>query len=104
MSALMAIKDSGGFAVSVSDDEILKSIPELARSTGVFAEPAGAAGLAGLKKAIKEGKVDDGDSVVLIATGNGLKDIKSAVKATGKPFCINPDINELKSLVDSGKI
>jgi threonine synthase len=104
MSALMAIKDSGGFAVSVSDDEILKAIPELARATGVFAEPAGAAGLAGLKKAIKDGRVDDGDSVVLIATGSGLKDIKSAVKAVGKPFCINPDINELKALVDSGKI
>jgi len=55
-----------------------------------LSEPAGAAGLAGLKRTVKDGRVDDGDSVVLIATGSGLKDIKSAVKAVGKPFCINP--------------
>jgi len=41
MSALMAIKDSGGFAISVSDDEILKAIPELARATGVFVRARG---------------------------------------------------------------
>jgi len=99
MAAVMAIRDSGGFAVSVTDAEILAAIPRIARGSNVFAEPAGAATYAGLLKAVKEGKVKDNESVVLLISGNGLKDIQSAMKSVGKPFVIKPDMAELKKLV-----
>jgi threonine synthase len=104
MAAVMAIKDSGGFAVSVTDAEILEAIPLIARGSNVFAEPAAAATYAGLRKAVKEGKVKENESVVLLISGNGLKDIQSAMKSVGKPYIINPDIEELKKLVLDNKL
>jgi len=104
MAAVMSIRDSKGFAVSVSDAEILAAIPEIAMGSNVFAEPAAAATYAGLKKAVKEGKVKDNESVVLIISGNGLKDIASAMKSVGKPYLIQPDMAELRKLVASNKL
>jgi threonine synthase len=104
MAAVMAIRDSGGFAVRVSDDEILQSIPKIARGSNVFAEPAASATYSGLLKAVKEGKVKENESVVLLISGNGLKDIQSAMKSVGKPFVIKPDIGELRKLVTDNKL
>jgi threonine synthase len=104
LAAVMAIKDSGGFAVSVTDAEILAAIPLIARGSNVFAEPAAAATYAGLQKAVKEGKVKENESVVLLISGNGLKDIQSAMKSVGKPYVINPDLEELKKLVTDNKL
>jgi threonine synthase len=104
MAAVMAIRDSGGYAVSVTDAEILDAIPRIARGSNVFAEPAGAATYAGLLKAVKEGKVKENESVVLLVTGNGLKDVQSAMKSVGKPFLIKPDIGDLKKLVADNKL
>jgi threonine synthase len=104
MAAVMAIRDSGGFAVSVTDAEILSAIPRIARGSNVFAEPAAAATYAGLLKAVKEGKVKENESVVLLITGNGLKDVQSAMKSAGKPFLIKPDLAELKKLVIDHKL
>ena len=100
MAAVSALKESGGFAVTVSDEDILKAIPEVARGVNVFAEPAGAAAYAGLKNAARAGLVKDGESVVVVITGNGLKDINSAMRSVvGKPYQIKPDIEELRKLV-----
>lgn len=104
LAAVMAIKDSGGFAVRVTDAEILEAIPLIARGSNVFAEPAAAATYAGLRKAVKEGKVKENESVVLLISGNGLKDIQSAMKSVGKPFVIKPDLGELKKLVSDNKL
>jgi threonine synthase len=104
MAAVMAIRDSGGFAVSVTDAEILAAIPRIARGSNVFAEPAAAATYAGLLKAVKDGKVRENESVVLLISGNGLKDVQSAMKSVGKPYVINPDISELKRLVSDNKL
>jgi threonine synthase len=104
MAAVMAVRDSGGFAVRVSDDEILQAIPKIARGSNVFAEPAAAATYAGLLKAVKEGKVKENESVVLLISGNGLKDIQSAMKSVGKPFVIKPEMAELKKLVADNKL
>lgn len=71
--AMAAVRETGGAFVAVSDADILAAIPELAQGSGVFAEPAGAAPLAGLRAAKVQGLVGRGDSVVLIATGSGLK-------------------------------
>lgn len=99
LAAVSAIKDSGGFAMGVTDDEIIAAIPELARGSNVFAEPAGAAGWAGLKKAAAQGLVKENESVVLLVTGSGLKDVGAAMKSVGKPHVIRPDLGELKKLV-----
>ena len=104
MAAVMAVRDSGGFAQRVTDDEILAAIPRVARGSNVFAEPAAAATYAGLLKAVKEGRVKDNESVVLLISGNGLKDVQSAMRSAGKPFVIKPDLGDLKKLVSDNKL
>ncbi len=102
--AVKALKESGGFAVSVPDEDILKSIPALARTAGVFAEPAAAASYAGFVKAAAEGRLKSSDIAVLLITGNGLKDINSAMKSVGAPYLLKPELQELKKLVAQEKI
>lgn len=70
-------KRNGGLFVRVGDKEILESIIELARTTGVFSEPAGATAFAGLKKMVKTGKLSNKVRVAVVVTGNGLKDLKA---------------------------
>lgn len=79
--AMDAVRSTGGAFIRVTDDEILAAIPKLARACGVFCEPAGAAALAGLFSGMEQGLIKRGEHVVLIATGNGLKDIQNASKA-----------------------
>lgn len=84
-AAVKALEESGGFAVTVSDREILAAIPAVARGASVFAEPAGAAAYAGLARCAAAGKVREDDSIVVVVTGNGLKDVASAMKVAGRP-------------------
>lgn len=90
--AVQAIKETDGFGVTVSDEEILSSIKTLGRLTGIFAEPAAAASLAGLlnvqKSQTKECYSKD-ETIVLLVTGNGLKDIPAAQKAITIPKAIS---------------
>ena len=92
MQCLRAIRSSGGAGVTVSDQSILRSIEDLARLTGVFAEPAGAAVLAGLRAALNEDLVGRDERVVLLVTGTGLKDISAAARAVHRPESIPPSI------------
>lgn len=104
VAAARAVLESKGFAISVSDSEILAGIPKVARGVGVFAEPAAAAAYVGLEKAVGEGKIRPEDSVAVVITGNGLKDVNSAMKSVGKPYLVRPDLEELKKLVKDQKI
>ncbi len=103
IKALAAVTQTGGAFICVEDDEILGAIPELARQTGVFAEPAGAAAFAGLLKAVDQRLVSGEESIVVINTGNGLKDVAGAMQAMDlvgtKPFRIAPDIEALRQVV-----
>ena len=90
---LRDIRRSGGGAVVVSDDEILAAIPELASYAGVFAEPAAAAGLAGLRAGLRSGLLDASDSVVLLVTGSGLKDVPAAARAVTHPDAVPPTLD-----------
>ena len=103
-AAVKALKESKGFAVSVTDDEILAAMRDTARRESVFGEPAGVASVAGLRKATAQGMVKSGEKVVALITGNGLKDVASAMKAVGKPHLIEPEVGELKRLVEREKI
>ncbi len=103
IKALAAVSETDGAFICVSDDEILAAIPELARSTGVFAEPAGAAAYAGLVKAVDRQLVSADEKIVVLNTGNGLKDVSGAMQAVNhagtKPFRIMPDLEELRQVV-----
>ena len=70
---LRVLRESGGGAVCVGDDEILKAVKEMAREEGIFACPEGAATLAGLRVLVDQGLVDKHERIVLINTGSGLK-------------------------------
>jgi threonine synthase len=101
VKAMAAVTETGGSYLRVSDDEILAAIPTLARGSGVFAEPAGAAPYAGLAAAVEHGLVSSSDSVVLLATGSGLKDVVSAMKSVAavgtEPIRVDPNLDALKA-------
>jgi threonine synthase len=96
--AIRAINESRGLAVTVSDEQILNAMHLLGSSAGVFAEPAGAAGMAGLIKLIEEGQIKHDASVAVIVTGNGLKDIDNALKAVKIPKAIPPELRFLEQM------
>ena len=91
--ALMAIRESRGLAVNVTDEEILAAQRLLGRTCGVFGEPAGVTGTAALKKACEEGLIPRDATVVSVVTGNGLKDVANAIKSAGEPINIKPDLD-----------
>lgn len=107
IKAMAAVTETGGAFLRVSDDKILAAIPSLARGSGVFAEPAGAAPYAGLVAAVDRGLVGSTDRVVLLATGSGLKDIVSAMKAVAavgtEPMHIDPNLESLRAALDIRK-
>jgi threonine synthase len=77
--ALDAARDSGGAFRAVTDEAILEAYHAIATSEGIFCEPASAAGVAGLRAAVREGAVDGDQQCVCVLTGNGLKDPDTAV-------------------------
>ena len=93
--ALNAIRESEGVAVNVSDEEILAAMRLLGRTQGVFGEPAGVTGTAGVKKALELGLIPPDSTVVSIVTGNGLKDVANGIKAAGEPMLVRPDMEAL---------
>jgi len=101
-AALKAIEESGGFAISVSDEQIIQAIPELARETSVFGEPSGVTPFAALQKAARDNRIRDDEKIVILMSGNGLKDIESAMKSVGSPLAMNPDMKELEKIVSNG--
>jgi len=96
LAAVKAVIQSGGQAVTVSDQEILAAIPEMARATGVFAEPAAVAPWAGLKQLVRQPQFDRDELVVCIVSGSGLKDIHNARRVAGEPLLIEPSLNAVK--------
>jgi threonine synthase len=104
IKALAAVNETAGAFLSVEDNEILSAITQLARSTGVFAEPAGAAAYAGLVKAVEQNRVSKDETVVVLNTGNGLKDVAGAMQAVDlagtKPFQVTPDLEAVQRIVD----
>ena len=93
--ALMAIRESDGLTVNVTDQEIMAAQQLLGRTCGVFGEPAGVTGTAGVKKLCEAGKIGKNDTVVSVVTGNGLKDVANAIAACGEPITIPGDMNRL---------
>ena len=102
--ALMAIRESNGLVVNVTDEEIMAAQKLLGRTCGVFGEPAGVTGTAGLKKLCEEGKIKKDATVVSVVTGNGLKDVANAIAFCGEPISIPGDMDELLKAFDQRNI
>src|SRR5205814_4408454 len=83
--ALKVMKETGGAADDVTDDEIRDAIKLLAETEGIYAETAGGVTLGVAKKLIASGKIPREDSVVLCISGNGLKTLDAADGYVGKP-------------------
>ena len=96
---MRAVNESGGAFVAVKDEEILESIALMARKAGVFGEPAGVTGAAGVRRAVASGIIGHSESVVLVMTGNGLKDIQSAIRAAGRAIKVKPEIDQVREAV-----
>lgn len=94
--ALMAIRESNGLVVNVSDEEIMAAQKLLGRTCGVFGEPAGVTGAAGLKKLCQQGQIPADATVVSVVTGNGLKDVANAIAACGEPISLPNDMELLQ--------
>ena len=91
--AVEAMKDSGGWIETVTDEEILRAYRLLAREEGIFMEPASAASVAGLMKMVKAGRFEPGSTLVLTLTGHGLKDPDTALESASRPISVPPHLD-----------
>jgi threonine synthase len=98
IAALRSIFETGGDVIEVTDDEILEAISLLGKREGVFAEPAGAAATAAVKRMAESGTIEKDSIVVSLVSGNGLKDVPAAMKVAGSPHVIDPTIDDFKKL------
>ena len=93
--AINAIRESGGLTVEVTDQEIMDAQKLLGETCGVFGEPAGVTGTAGIKKLLEQGRLPADSTVVSVVTGNGLKDVANAIAARGEPLSCPSDMDRL---------
>ena len=97
---LKRLKQYNGFAEECNNQEILDAIILLARTEGIFTEPAGGVSLAILQKMVEQGKIDKNDKVVCYITGNGLKATESIMTVLQKPKVMKADIAEISAVVN----
>jgi len=95
VKAVKYVHANGGEFITVSDEQIMAAIATMARRTGVFPEPAGAAPFAGMLKMAEQGTID-GKRAAVMVTGNGLKDIVTARRVAGTAIEIEPSLTAVK--------
>ena len=101
--ALRVMKETGGSAEDVTDDQIREGIKLLAECEGIFAETAGGVTVGVAKKLIAGGAIPSGDSAVLCITGNGLKTIDAVAAHAGFTREIKPSLREFEALLAHGE-
>jgi len=94
-----AVKESGGWAEDVSDDEIVEAIKLLASTEGVFTETAGGVTLGAAKKLIEQGRIPRNESIVVCITGNGLKTQEAVKDKIGKPIRIKSTLDSFEQAI-----
>jgi threonine synthase len=100
--AVRAARETQGAYLAVEDESILAAMRDLAREAAVFAEPAGAAAYAGLVLAQQQRLLSPEWRVLVLNTGNGLKDVRAAMQASGQAALIPPTLDALRKAVASG--
>lgn len=98
--AVIAVRESGGAMITVSDEEILEAMRYTGRLAGIFAEPAAATAVAGLRRAVQQGVIARRSSALAVVTGSGLKDIRAAQSAVSGPFEVGSDGAELEEVLN----
>jgi threonine synthase len=93
------VKESGGLAESATDEEIVEAIKLLARTEGVFAEPAGGVTVAVLKKLIENGDISSDETIVCYVTGNGLKTPQAILNRIPQPMEIEPSLGSFQTVL-----
>lgn len=99
--AVRALRETGGGGLVVTDDEITEAIGLLGRTAGIFAEPAAAAALAGVRRAVHRKLVRPEETVAVLITGNGLKDVAAGGRAVTMPEPIAPTLDALRRRVEA---
>jgi threonine synthase len=100
IKALRAVYESKGAMLAVEDEEIRAAMRRLAREAGVFAEPAGATGFAGLCRLALKGEIGEQERVVVLVTGNGLKDVQTAISAVDRqPQPVDANVEAVRSVL-----
>lgn len=94
--------ESKGIIESVTDDEIIEAYKKITAMDGVFIEPGSAASLAGVIKNVKSGAIQQGETVVCIFTGNGLKDPDTAMSVTEIPIAKMDDLEDMRDHLRKG--
>ena len=97
--AIRTMKETGGHAEDVSDDEVVSGIRLLANTAGIFAETAGGVTVACARKLIESGQIPRDESIVLCITGHGLKTQEAVQGRCGEPRLIKPSLREFEALV-----
>ncbi len=96
---LKRLKQYNGFAEESNNKEILDAILLLAKTEGIFTEPAGGVSVAVLKKLVDEGKIDKNDTTICYVTGNGLKATESLMEVLPKPQVMQADVAKISAVV-----
>lgn len=96
LKVLNAIYDTKGMVLQVSDGDTLRAEKELANKESIFVEPSAALALAGLNKMVKSKEIKSDETVVCLASGNGLKDPISMLKILPSPPAIEPNVDEVE--------
>jgi threonine synthase len=86
----------------VADTDILEAMRLLGSRAAVFAEPAGATAYAGLARAVEAGLVSPEERIVVLNTGNGLKDVRAAMQAAGEARVVEPTLEGLRAALGGG--
>ena len=98
---LEALRESGGWAEAATDEEIVDAIHLLARTEGIFTEPAGGTTVAVTRKLIEQGRIPRDESIVISVTGNGYKTLEAVTESVASPFVIDARLQDFDHLYDS---
>jgi threonine synthase len=96
---LKRLQQYKGIAEESNNKEILDAILLLARTEGIFTEPAGGVSVAVLKKLVEDGKIDKNESVICYVTGNGLKATESLMEVLPKPEVMKADVSKISAVI-----
>lgn len=96
---LKRLQQYNGFAEESNNKEILDAILLLAKTEGIFTEPAGGVSVAVLQKMVEQGKIDKNDTVVCYVTGNGLKATEAIMEVLPKPNVMKADVGQISAVI-----
>jgi threonine synthase len=96
---LRRLKQYNGIAKEATNEEIVDGILALAKSEGIFTEPAGGVAVAVLQKMVDEGKIDRDEKVVCYITGNGLKATEALTTVLPTLSAVKPDVQTVSAMI-----